>query len=410
MRKSVRFVILLALLLVAIHPAYGQSDATKVVVKPGDKIQLGVGTDLTNAIPEFGKDIANGVALAIDDVNAAGGIKGFQVEDTVSDDRCTGADATTVASQFASNPQIVAVVGHICSGATIAAAEVYEKARIPMMSPSATNALLTSQGYTVFNRVAGSDAVQGKVDAYYMYKVLGFKKIAILHDNQLYGQGLAQVVEKEFTGLGGTVITVQGINPQDQDFRPVLTPLAAESPDAIFFGGYVQQAVLLVPQKNDVGLQNVAFFSDDGIYGPDFIKGAGDAAEGVYASFPFAAQQTADVAAAQDKAQKAFLDAYKAKFGVDPMGPYHFHAYDSARLLMQAIDAVAVVDKDGNLVIDREELIKAIRQIKDYAGLTGILTCSDTGECGSFEIGINQVTKGEWVRLEIPADLLQAPK
>lgn len=406
MRKALRFIVLAALLLIAIQPAYGQSDATKVVVKPGDKIQLAVGTDLTNAIPEFGKDIANGVELAIDDVNAAGGIKGFMVADTVEDDRCTGQDATTVASRIASDPQVVAVVGHICSGATIAAVEVYEKARIPMMSPSATNALLTSQGYEVFNRVAGSDAVQGKVDAYYMYKVLGFRKVAILHDNQLYGQGLAQVFEKEFTGLGGEVVSVEGINPADQDFRAALTPLVASAPEAIFFGGYVQQAVLLAPQKNDVGLQDVVFFSDDGIYGPDFIAGAGDAAEGVYASFPFAAQQAEDVAAAQEAAQNTFLEAYKAKFGVEPMGPYHFHAYDSTRLLLQAIDAVAVVDDAGNLVIDREALVGAIREIKDYVGLTGVLTCSDTGECGSFEIGILQVQDGDWVRLELPADLL----
>jgi branched-chain amino acid transport system substrate-binding protein len=409
--KFLRFVILIALLAIAIGPVQAQ-EAGKVVFPPGTTIKLGVATDLTNHIPEFGKDIANGAQLAVNDTNAAGGIKGFDVELIVEDDRCEGADGTTVASRMASNPEIVAVVGHICSAPTIAAAEVYEQARIPMMSPSATNALLTSQGYDVFNRVAGSDEVQGTVDAHYMYEVLGFRKIAVLHDNALYGQGLSQVVDRVFKELGGEVTSVQGIDTAAQDYRPVLTSLVAEAPEAIFFGGYEQQAVLLVPQKDDVGLQDVVFFSDDGIYGDAFITGAGDAAEGVYASFPFGVELTGDEAAAQQARQDAFLAEYKDTFGVEPMGPYHFHAYDAAMLLMKAIDMVAVVDDSGNLVVDREELIKAVRQIKDYPGLTGILTCGSTGECGSFIIGVNQVVDGEWVRLELPQDLidLQMPK
>jgi branched-chain amino acid transport system substrate-binding protein len=403
--KFLRFALLITLLVIAISPVQAQEES-KVVFAPGTAIKMAVATDLTNHIPEFGQDIANGAQLAVNEINAAGGIKGFQVELVIEDDRCEGADGTTVASRVASVPEIVAVVGHICSAPTIAAAEVYEQARIPMMSPSATNALLTSQGYDVFNRVAGSDEVQGKVDAHYMYEVLGFRKIAILHDNALYGQGLSEVVDRVFKELGGEVTSLQGIDTAAQDFRPVLTTLVAEAPEAIFFGGYVQQAVLLVPQKNDVGLQDVVFFSDDGIYGPDFIEGAGDAAEGVYASFPYGVELTGEEAAAQQERQDAFLAAYKETFGVDPMGPYHFHAYDAAMLLMQAMDAVAVVDDAGNLVIDREELIKAVREIKDYAGLTGNLTCGPTGECGSFIIGINQVVDGEWVRLELPQDLI----
>ena len=407
--KSVRFLLLIALLVIAIAPVHAQ-EGNQAVFAPGTTIKLGVGTDLTNAIPEFGKDIANGAQIAVDDINAAGGIQGWEVELDVEDDRCTPADGTTVASRLASDPQVVAVVGHICSGPTIAAAEVYEQARIPMMSPSATNALLTSQGYDVFNRVAGSDEVQGKVDAHYMYEVLGFHKIAILHDNQLYGQGLSEVVDRVFTELGGEVTSIQGIDTTAQDFRPVLTTLVAEAPEAIFFGGYVQQAVLLVPQKNDVGLQDVVFFSDDGIYGPDFIDGAGDAAEGVYASFPYGVELGAGELEAQQQRQDTFLAEYQDTFGVEPMGPYHFQAYDAANLLLQAINTVAVVDDSGNLVIDREELIKAVRQIKDYPGLTGILTCGPTGECGSFIIGINQVVDGEWVRLELPQDLIDLQK
>jgi branched-chain amino acid transport system substrate-binding protein len=398
--KFLRFVLLIALLVIAVAPVYGQDEGV-VVVPAGESIRIAAATDLTGPIAEFGQDIANAVEVAVADVNEAGGIKGFQVEVQVEDDRCSGDDATTVANRVVSDPQVVAVVGHICSGATTAASDVYEEARIPMMSPSATAAGVTERGLEVMNRVAFRDDVQGVVDANYIYKVLGFTKIAVMHDNDTYGLGLAEVVRDSFEGLGGEVVAFEGINVDDQDFRPVLTPLTALEPEAIFFGGYVQQAVLLVPQMKDVGLGDVVFFSDDGVFGQAFIDGAGDAGEGVYASF-------AETPETDPERLEAFDTKYKEMFGIMPsdLGPFHYHAYDSAMMLMQAIDKVAEVDADGNLVIDREALIEAVRTTADYDGLTGMLTCDEKGDCGAGSIAINLVENGEWVPVEVPEDLV----
>ena len=399
--KSLRFILLVALLVVAITPVHAQDEGT-VVIAPGEPIKLALATDLTNAIPEFGLDIANSGKVAVAEVNEAGGIKGFQVEIQVEDDRCTGDDATTVANRIASDPQVVAVVGHICSGATVSASDVYEEARIPMMSPSATAAGVTERGLDVMNRVAFRDDVQGVVAANYLYKVLGVTKLAVLHDNDTYGLGLAEVVQNTFTELGGEVVAFQGINVDDQDFRPVLTGLVPLAPEAIYFGGYVQQAVLLVPQKNDVGLQDVIFFSDDGVYGEALITGAGDAAEGAYAAF--AEQPQTD-----PERLEAFVDTYEEMFDILPsdLGPFHYHAYDSTKMLLNAIDAVSVVDDAGNLVIDREELIQAVRNTTEYDGLTGLLTCDEKGDCGAGSIAINLVEDGEWVNVELPEDLVE---
>lgn len=399
--KSLRFVLLIVLLVAAITPVQAQDEGT-VVIAPGDPIKLALATDLTNAIPEFGLDIAQAGQVAVAEVNDAGGIKGFQIEIQVEDDRCTGDDATTVANRVASDPQVVAVVGHICSGATVSASDVYEEARIPMMSPSATAAGVTERGLDVMNRVAFRDDVQGVVAANYMYKILGVRTLAVLHDNDTYGLGLAEVVRDTFTELGGEVVAFQGINVDDQDFRPVLTGLVPMAPEAIYFGGYVQQAVLLVPQKNDVGLQDVVFFSDDGVYGEALISGAGDAAEGVYAAF--AEQPKTD-----PERLEAFVDAYEEMFDVLPsdLGPFHYHAYDSTKMLLNAIEEVSVVDDGGNLVIDREELIEAVRNTTDYDGLTGLLTCDEKGDCGAGSIAINLVEDGEWVNVEVPEDLLE---
>ncbi len=396
--NTLRLVLLAALLLIAVSPVHGQGEANTVVVAPGSTIKVAVATDLTGPIAEFGLDIQQGAEVALADLNDAGGIKGFPVEFIVEDDRCDAAEGTLVANRNASNPEIVAVVGHICSGPTIAASEIYAEARIPMMSPSATNPTVTERGFDVVNRVVLRDDLQGNVDANYLYKVLGVEKLAILHDNADYGLGIAQYVNDFYTALGGEVVAFEGLNVQDQDYRPVLTPLVADQPDAIFFGGYVQQAVLLVPQKNDVGLQDVVFFSDDGVFGDAFLDGAQDAAEGAYASFPAAGESDP---ARVDK----FFEEYDAMFG-DTTGPYHLNAYDAASAVFAAIDTASTLDDQGNLVIDREALVAAVRGTKDFPGLTGTLTCDDKGECAAGFISVNMVEDGEWVQMPIPDDLI----
>lgn len=399
MIKSLRVFLLIALLIIAVSPVYAQGGEGVVVVPPGEKIKIAVGTDLTNAIPEFGLDIAQGVGTATALLNEAGGIKGFEVELVIEDDRCTGDDATTVANRIASDPQVVAVVGHICSGATVAASNVYEEARIVMVSPSATAADVTARGLDVINRVAPLDSVQGVVDAHYIRKVLGAEKLACLHDNDTYGLGLAQVVCDTFAELGGEVVAFEGIDPEAQDYRPVLTPLVPAEPDVIFFGGYEQQAVLLIPQKNDVGLEDVIFFGPDGIFGQATIAGAGDAAEGVYASF-------APVQIYED-----FDAKYEELYDINPtedfLGPFHYHAADSAGLIFAALEQVAEVDDDGNLVIDREELIAAVRATKEYPGLIGELTCAENGDCGPTDFNVYIVEDGEFVEVEVPENLLE---
>src|SRR5690554_6652491 len=400
--KSVRFVLLIALLLTALTPAYAQDDASDVVYEPGESDRIAVVSDPTGSIAEMGLRIQQAAGIALKEVNEAGGIQGFPVEFVVEDDRCSGDEGTLVANRIASDEQIVAVLGHACSGATIAGSDVYEEARIPMMSPSATAALVTERGLEVVNRVAFRDDVQGTVDAHYMYKILGVRRIAVLHDNDSYGLGLAEVVRDTFTELGGEVVGFEGINVDDQDYRSVLTPLAASSPEAIFFGGYQQQAVLLVSQMQDVGLGDVIFFSDDGVYADVFIAGAGAAAEGVYVSF-------VEEAEASVEANEEFNETYREVFGDYPeqQGPFHAHSYDSAWIVFNALNEVAEVDDDGNLVVDREALIEAIRGTEEYEGLTGTLSCDEMGDCGAGSIGINLVEDGEWVAVEVPEDLLE---
>ena len=356
-------------------------------IEPGQTIKIGMGAPLTGDNAQFGVDISQGATIAIQD---AGEFQGFKFELDAEDDGGTPEGGASVANKFVADPQIVAIAGHIFSGATQAAIPIYEKAGIPMMSPSATNPDLTKAGSTVFNRVAFTDAAQGKFAAEYLFNTLGFTKIAVMHDGQAYGQGLAEVVANHFTELGGEIVAEEAITPGESDYTAPLSAIAAKGPQAVYYGGYVQEAVVLVNEWNQAGLTGVVFFGCDGTYGADFINRTGANGEGSYA--------VALIPPASDAVTK-FNAAYKSEFGADAgtLSPYSWNAYDSAATLIYAIEQVAIKSGDGNLYIPRGALVQAVRGIKDYHGLSGDLTCDSVGECNASGPIFYIVQDGAWV-------------
>lgn len=386
------------LIIVAVAPAATAQEGV-VTVPPGAPIMIGVGADLSNVLVEPGQDIVHGTEIAVYVKNLQGGILGHQVAIDVQDTRCDAADSTNVANLLASNPQIVAVMGHMCSGDAAAAIPIYYQARIPMVSASATSPAVdqAAPGTDVFNRTALRDVEQGRVDAEFLFNELGITRLALMHDNDTYGLNLAQIVQMNFEALGGEVVAFEGINRDDTDYRATLTLIAAAGPEAIFFGGYDDQAILIVNQKNELGMEDVIFISDDGVYTQAFIESGGAEAEGQYASFAVDDPNTA-------LANSLFDSLYNELYGVlpDAMGPFHAHAYDAMGIIFNAIEQVAVANDDGSLTIDREALIQAIRATDGLPGLTGTLSCrveGDIGECTPSFIGVFQVQNGAWVRV-----------
>ncbi len=210
---------------VAAVPAVCGTDAIGCAVfKPGQTVKIGMGAPMTGDNAAFGQDISQAAKIAVSD---AGSFQGFSFELVAQDDGGTAEGGAAVANKLVADPQVVAIAGHIFSGATKAAMPIYEAASIPMMSPSATNPALTTTGSKVFNRCVFTDAAQGKFAAAYLYNKLGIKNLAIMHDGQAYGQGLAQVVNDQFTGLGGKVVAFQAITPGESTtalFWPILPP------------------------------------------------------------------------------------------------------------------------------------------------------------------------------------------
>jgi branched-chain amino acid transport system substrate-binding protein len=356
-------------------------------IPAGQTVKIGMGAPMTGDNAQFGIDISQGAKIAVAD---AGDFQGFKFELVAEDDGGAPEGGAAVANKFVADPTIVAIAGHIFSGATAAAMPIYEKAGIPMMSPSATNPDLTKQNSKVFNRVAFTDAAQGKFAAEYMYNVLGKKNIAVMHDGQAYGKGLADVVVGRFKELGGTVLDEVAITPGETDYTAPLSAIAAKKPEVLYYGGYVQEAVVLVNQMGQSGLQGVVFFGCDGTYGADFISRGGKNAEGAYA--------VALIPPASD-AVKAFNEKYMAEFGKEAgsLSPYTWNAYDSAATLITAIKQVAVKAADGTLLVPRGALVNAVRTLKDYNGLSGTITCAENGECNSSGPIFYVVKDGAWV-------------
>jgi branched-chain amino acid transport system substrate-binding protein len=369
-------------------PAVCKTDAFGcAVISTGQTIKIGMGAPMTGDNASFGIDISNAAKIAVTD---AGKFKGFSFELIAQDDGGSAEGGASVANKLVSDPTVVAIEGHIFSGATQAAIPIYEKVGLPMMSPSATNPTLTQSGSKVFNRDVFTDAAQGKFAAAYLYNTLKVKNLAIVHDGQAYGQGLAQVVNDEFKKLGGNVVAFQAITVGESDYSTVLADLASKTPDALFFGGYTAEGVVIVNQMKQSGLGNAIFFGDDGTFGQDFLDRTKTNGEGAYSTALIPA--TSD---AKTKFDAAYLAAYQQPAG--KLSPYSWTAYDAAAVLIKQIESVAIVGTDGKLYIPRAALVAAVRGIQNYQGLSGLISCDSTGECSASGPTFYVDKGGKWV-------------
>ncbi|MDE0075981.1 MAG: branched-chain amino acid ABC transporter substrate-binding protein [Caldilineaceae bacterium] len=395
-RYTVLGMILVAVLALAACAGAPVEDAAadmsgKVVVPAGGTIRIGGSFALTGPVPDPGKDIQYGAEIAVDDLNAMGGFEGFMFELVAEDGACDGAQGTNVGNKFAADQTIVAVSGGTCSGETFGLMPILQKARIPFVSPSATNPDITSDDCDVCNRVALSDALQGVTDANFVVNELGLSKFVVVHDNSDYGKGLAEIFQNHLLAIGGEVSSFEGVQVGNTDFRAMLAKVGADGPEGIFFAGYSTEAGLIAQQMTEApGLENALFMSVDGAYTQQYLDTAGPAAEGAYVSF---------VAGAESEEMNAEFDAkFMDKYGVaaGDLGPFHGQSYDSVKLIAAAIMEVGEMGDDGSLVIDREALISAIRSVGPIDGLTGPIKCDAMGECGAGGVQIFQVGDGDF--------------
>ena len=390
MHKRLLLVVVVLLSLVAATACQGKYECTDewgcAEIQEGQTIKVAYVGPMTGPYAAFGTDISRGAEMALKENPDA---MGFEFELVIEDTQGSGEQSATVANKLVADPRVVAVAGHTFSGSTLVAVPIYEEAGIPMMSPSTTLAKFTEMGSAVYNRVAFSDKVQAEMAAKYIYDVLGIKEIVAVHDSDAYGQGLAEGMAASFEALGGTVLGIKATTQGETDYSAPLADIAALEPELVYFGGYDADAAVMVSQMAAAGLEGALFFGCDGTYGTNYLDLAGDAAAGTYSTF---------VPVPPSDAFDKFKADYEAAYG-DPQGklsPFSPHGVDATALLLQAIDEVAV--KSGSsLIIPRKALADAIRTIKDFEGLTGVLSCDQVGECGTAQPVFMIVENGEWV-------------
>jgi len=391
--------LMVALVVVGCAPAAPTEEAMteepmdEAVFEPGTTVKIGYAGPMAGDYAAFGTDISQGGFIAIDDANADPLEGDWTFELLTEDTQGSPEGGAAVANLYVSNPEVVAIAGHTFSGSTEAAIPIYDEANYPMLSPSATNPSLTEMGSKVFNRIPFTDTTQGEKVAQYLYNTLGVMNLAVMHDGGAYGQGLAEVVRDQFEGLGGTVVAFEAINPGETDYSAPLSGIAAQSPDALFYGGYDAEAAVIANQKDVAGLGDAIMFSDDGTYGANFLELAGENAEGVYAT---------SLIPPSSPAKEAFDAAYLERWGVAPgtLSAFTWNGYDIVAALIHAVRQVAYVGDDGNLHVPRADLVAAVRGLSGFQGLSGTITCNDVGECNTAGPTFYVVQDGAWVEAQ----------
>ena len=327
------------------------------------EIKIGTAGPLSNAEALFGSTWQNGMQLAIDEVNAKGGVNGEQLVLVRQDDQGDPKQGTLLAQKFCDDDTIAAVIANFNSGVTIPSSDVYNRCGMPQVTNS-SNPKVTAAGYQNLFRPIANDFMQGGAPADYALQTLGVKTAAIVHDKQAFGEGVASVFRDTFEKGGGKVTSFSGVTATDVDFSAVITQLKTENPDVVYYGGTMPGVGLFLKQLRELGLKS-AFFAADPAFLPDLITTAGPAnAEGAIVSFQAPPYDSTPRLA-------KFSEDYKKAFNEEP-GPYSAYGYNEAALIIEAMQR-------AGSDVSRESIVGELRNTK-LDGLMGPVEFDDKGE------------------------------
>jgi len=364
-----------------------------VTIAPGDPVRIGYALVISGANETLGVDSRRGVEISIEDHNSE--VLGHPIELVGEDAMCSAEGGQTALTKLVSDPSLIGIIGTNCSSAGEPASRIASDAGMVLISPSNTAPSLTNPDMSWnpgYLRTCHNDKIQGAAMAKYVYDELGLRTAATIHDGSPYADQLQQVFAETFQELGGTITAQEAVNVGDTDMRPILTTIAADSPEFIYYPIFIAEGGFITVQAKEIpGLENTVLAGADGMYSPDFIEAAGEAAEGMYISGPNLAFGNA--------LYDHFLEVHTEKYGEDPLSVFHAHAYDGTSMILAAIEKVAVQDEDGTLHIGRQALRDALYGTSNFEGITGTLNCSEYGDCADPQIAVNQIQNGEYVPL-----------
>jgi len=330
-----------------------------------DTIKIGLMAPLTGSYASEGKEMKQVVELLAENLNAGGGLLGKKVE-LITDDDGSDAKTAALAAQRLTTKGAMAVIGTYGSSVTEASQGIFNEARIIQIANGSTAIRLSEKGLKYFFRSCPRDDEQGKVAVAAIEK-MKVKKVAILHDNSTYAKGLADEVKPQLEKKGMKIVFFDALTKGERDYSAILTKMKGANPDLVFFTGYYEEAGLLLKQKKEMKW-TVPFLGGDATYNVDLLKIAGkDAVSGFAFVMPSLPQYL------PSKQAKAFLAAFKKKYGAEPTSPYSVLAGDGFRVITAAIARTKTTDPD--------KLADYLHtQFKDKDGLTGIISFNAKGD------------------------------
>ncbi len=333
-----------------------------LVARAADEpIKIGHYASLTGKDAAFGVATSKGVRLAVEEINAKGGVLGRKIEYLVEDVQSKQGEANTAAKKLISREKVVAILGGNPSADSLDAGGICQKAKIPMMAISSTNPKVTEIGDYIF-RICFIDPFQGAVLAKFAHDSLHAKRVALLTSvNSPYSVGLSNVMRERFTALGGEIVAEQKFVEGDKDFRAQLTAIRSAKPDVIAATGFYSEAALACKQARDLGL-NIPIIGGDGWEAPQLTELGGKAVEGTYYCTYFSAENQAPNV-------QSFVQRYRAKWNKETPEGVSALGYDAMYVIAAAIERAGGTDS--------AKLRDAIAATKDFDGVTGHTTIDE---------------------------------
>ena len=340
------------------------------------EIKVGIMVPTSGSEATYGKDMENAIKMAVEEINAKGGVLGQKMVTFTADDGCDPQMATAAASKLTSD-EVTAVVGGYCSGATLPTLKIYADAGIPFIITAANSSKF--QSLNPGNAFLINAMATYQVDtAVGLFKKLGVKKIAIVHQGDGYSEDLASLTQKKWKEAGAEVVAYEMVTKGEQDQSSLVTRLKSKSPDMVFWTAYYADGGLLIKQLRQGGYRGKITVGD-GSTDPHLIDIGGKATEGVYAM--------ANPLPEFLPKGKTFIAQYKAKFNVEP-GPYSALSYDGVYLLADALKRAGSAD--------RKKLVAALKGTKAFPGLSGPVTFTADNLLATSNFVVLQVTNAKW--------------
>lgn len=355
--------IILPVVLVMLALAFSCSRDTAQNTNQPDRstIKIGYFGDLSGPTFNFGQSGINGVLMAADNINQAGGINGRRIDIVIQDDKGSPEEAARLTAKLIDQDKVVAIIGGGTSGNSRAAAPRAQSSHVPLISPSSTDPAVTLVGDYIF-RACFVDEFQGEVMASFAFNSIKARKAAILFDfNSPYGRGLTNFFQASFKRLGGQIVNEQSYTQGDVEFKGQLSSIKASEPDVIYIPGYYGDVTLIAKQARQLGLTQ-PLLGGDGWDAPELWTLGGDALNGSYISTHYSVDDPSP-------AIRSFVDEYMRRYGHLAPDAHAALAYDAARILFAAITRAESTEG--------AKVREALAQTKDFNGVTGMISMDE---------------------------------